>query len=47
MKDPWHVDEAAFPRQAALRDQLQFLLNYAVLVPEPANDLPQNLREFP
>lgn len=44
MIDPWHVDEAAFPSQASLRDQLQFLLNYAVLAPSSHNTQPWMFR---
>jgi hypothetical protein len=38
--DPWHVDEANFPSQASLQDQLQFLLTYAVLAPSSHNTQP-------
>jgi len=38
--DPWRVDEANFPSQASFRDQLQFLLTYAVLAPSSHNTQP-------
>ena len=45
MPDPmtqelWHVDEAAYPADKALKDKLAFLLNYAQLAPSSHNSQP-------
>jgi len=38
--DPWETSERTFPREAPLKEQLAFLLNYAVLAPSSHNTQP-------
>ena len=36
----WAVDDADFPRDAAIDEQIRFLLNYAILAPSSHNSQP-------
>lgn len=40
LKNPWSVNEQAYPYQGDKKDQLRFLLNYAVLAPSGHNTQP-------
>ena len=42
--DPWSVEPAHFPRAGSRRDQMKFLLNYAVLAPSVYNTQPWRFR---
>lgn len=44
VRDPWHISEAAFPRQGSSSDRLRYLLNHAVLAPSDHNTQPWQFR---
>src|SRR5690606_6500495 len=46
VSNPWHVSEAAFPRQGSSLEQLRYLLNYAVVAPSGHNTQPWLFRSI-